>query len=267
MSIIQKIIKYLSLAFAIFLIYIIFSSIFGGLSLVFDSFSFNSNNSKMSTVWISDNDYFDEIDVDIKYSDFSLIYGDEYLIKSEDTRGVEYSTKNGVLKIKDKKKFYFGDRKKIEIVIPRNSVFNDVNINNGAGEVYIEGINSQSINMDFGAGKVTIDSLTSDKVDIDSGAGKIVINSGSIGKLDFDMGVGEVVISSEIGNDTKIDAGVGNFIFNIFGNKDDYKITVDKGIGNVSVDNTLVNDNSKVGNGSKNIDVNGGIGNISINFK
>ena len=147
------------------------------------------------------------------------------------------------------------------------TIINDVNINNGAGEVYIEGINSKSINMDFGAGKVTIDSLISDKADIDSGAGKIVINSGSIGKLDFDMGVGEVVISSEIGNDTKIDAGVGNFIFNIFGNKDDYKITVDKGIGNVSVDNTLVNDNSKVGNGSKNIDVNGGIGNISINFK
>lgn len=39
----------------------------------------------MSTILILDNDYFDEIDVDIKYSDFSLIYGDEYLIKSEDT--------------------------------------------------------------------------------------------------------------------------------------------------------------------------------------
>lgn len=249
--------------FAIFLIYIIFSSIFGGLSLIFDSFSSNSNNSKMSTVWNSDNDYFDEIDVDIKYSDFSLIYGDEYLIKSEDTRGVEYSTKNGWLKIKDKKKFYFDDRKKIEIVILRNSVFNDAKINNDAGE----GINLKSINMDFGVGKVTIDSLTSDKADIDSGAGKIVINSGSIGKLDFDMGVGEAIISSEIGNDTKIDAGVGTFTFNIFGNKDDYKITVDKGIGDVSIDNTLFSDNSKIGNGSKNIIVNGGIGNISINFK
>ena len=81
------------------------------------------------------------------------------------------------------------------------------------------------------------------------------------------MGVGEAIISSEIGNDTKIDAGVGNFTFNIFGNKDDYKITVDKGIGDVSIDNTLVSDNSKIGNGSKNISVNGGICNVSINFK
>lgn len=66
----------------------------------------------MSTILILDNDYFDEIDVDIKYSDFSLIYGDEYLIKSEDTWGVEYSTKNWGLKIKDKKKFYFGIEKR-----------------------------------------------------------------------------------------------------------------------------------------------------------
>ena len=84
--------------------------------------------------------------------------------------------------------------------------------------------------------------------------------------IDFDLGVGKIDITGSLLGSTKIDSGVGSTNVNIIGSKDDYKIDVDKGLGSINVDGESLKDNTSYGNGVNTIDIDGGVGSITINF-
>ena len=52
----------------------------------------------------------------------------------------------------------------------------------------------------------------------------------------------------------------------LLGIKDDYKIKVSKGIGEIRIDNNSIKDGEVIGNGNNFIDVSGGIGQINISY-
>lgn len=96
--------------------------------------------------------------------------------------------------------------------------------------------------------------------------GKASILSGKIDDLNLDMGIGSVEITSVITGNSKIDAGIGNLDLRIQDNKENYTIESDSGIGNIKIDGTKISDDSKYGNGKNIIKIDGGIGNIDIEF-
>ena len=51
------------------------------------------------------------------------------------------------------------------------------------------------------------------------------------------------------------------------GNENDYKLNINKGIGNILINGNSVGDKQIIGNGISVIDVDGGIGKININYK
>ena len=51
------------------------------------------------------------------------------------------------------------------------------------------------------------------------------------------------------------------------GNKDDYKLDIEKGLGNITVDGTSVSNIKGQGNGNNSIEISGGIGAINLKFK
>lgn len=64
-----------------------------------------------------------------------------------------------------------------------------------------------------------------------------------------------------------MDAGVGNLNIDLETDKENYTIRVNKGIGTVKVAGKSLSDGEIYGSGTNYIDVDGGIGNIRINFK
>ena len=76
------------------------------------------------------------------------------------------------------------------------------------------------------------------------------------------MGIGETIITSFISGNSNLDTGIGNLELNLIG--DDYKLKINKGIGKVTIDNQEISDKEVVGNGSNNISISGGIGEIKI---
>ena len=85
--------------------------------------------------------------------------------------------------------------------------------------------------------------------------------------MNLDMGVGKIELTSVFTGKSEIDAGIGELNLNVLGNKEDYTLKVDKGIGSIKVDNENAEDNSTIGDGFNIIDIDGGIGSININFK
>ena len=64
-----------------------------------------------------------------------------------------------------------------------------------------------------------------------------------------------------------MDYGVGNAKLTLLGKKEDYQIELDKGVGNATLEGESMSDDSVYGAGPNQIDIDGGVGNIRIQFQ
>ena len=272
MSIAQKVIKYLAMAFAIALIVGIITTIVRVVSSMPLTLKIGKNVSD-NTIETS-TDFEDEdiasLDIDIAFSNLTIKKGEKLKVE---TTNKDIQCKQDKQKIKIKEKDYnwfFNNTKKEELIVyvPENLQFDKININTGAGKVNIEILNAGVLKMSLGAGETSIKNINvTESAKIDTGAGKVSISSAKITELKCDLGIGATEISAKLSGNTKISTGVGSLKLNVLGIKEEYKTRVNKGIGNVTIDEKTIVDNEVVGNGENKIDIDGGIGEIKINFK
>lgn len=265
MSTFQKIIKYLAMAFAISLIVSIISGICYGIGSV--SFIFASDTEDITKEFES-------------FSGANALYADldgaELVIKQGDTLKAEADSEyiscrqdgNRIL-ITEKSHRLFGRNnksRKVTVYIPENLVFDEAEISVGAGKVTAETINSKKLSLDIGAGEMIIDSLNvTDEAEIDGGAGSIKIADGSITNLDADTGMGEFILCARLSGSSEIDHGIGEADISLVGDESDYTITINKGIGEATLDGKSVS-SGDYGNGASSIDIDCGIGEINVGF-
>lgn len=272
MTIAQKIIKYLATAFAVFLIVSIISgvlSIFYALSAVLGlKKTENKVNEEKAMINFEVSNEATTLDIDVDFTNLTIKKGD-YLRVETNNGNIEYKQDNQKLKIKEKAHNWFAknDEGDLIVYIPENLKFEQVKINAGAGKIHIENLNTERLTLELGAGETEIESLTvTDNCKINSGAGKVSIASGKINDLKLDMGIGKFEISAEITGNSKVDAGIGNLNLDIKGNIENYTIKANKGIGNIKIDKKEISEDAVYGSGENEIKIEGGIGNIDVNF-
>lgn len=265
----QKIIKYVALAFAAFLTVVIILTIFYALAFAYHSFK-NDNGAIMEnleTVLVEPS--VSSLEIDVKYTSITIQTGETVQVKTNNDH-VQTYYKNGKLVIKEKKRnlFFNGDKGDLIVYIPENMILEKLEINAGAGNIRIAPVVAKEIDLDLGAGKVEIENMIAHhKADIDGGTGELLIHNGYFYDLDLDVGVGKVSLTSTLFGNTKIDAGVGEVVVNLLGNKSDYKIRVDKGIGSAKLDGENIKSDVFYGTGKNSLEIDGGVGSISVQFK
>ena len=275
MSIGQKIIKYLAIAFAIALIVGIITTIVRVVSSIPLTLKIGKNNSDSNNIIETSSDFESEnvtfLDIDIAYSNLTIRKG-EYLKVESSNKDIQCKQDKQKIKIKEKNNnwFFNNNTKKEELIIyvPENLQFDRVSINTGAGKVNIEILNTKVLKMNLGAGETSMKNINiTENAKIDTGAGKVNITSAKINDLRCDLGIGATEISAKLLGDTKISTGVGSLKLNVLGKKEKYETKVNKGIGNVTIDEEKISDNEVVGNGENKIEIDGGIGEIKISFR
>ena len=265
MTTFQKVMKYLAMAFAIFLTVSIIGGILSMFGLFGGFFSGDAVTEDIKTYSVSSE--IQSLEVKIYAADFTIKQGESFSVESN-LKHLTVEAENGVLTIKETKKFgstYTGAV--LTLYVPADAVFEKVNITTGAGKLTVDSLSAATMNFELGAGEVSIDTLiaTSD-IDIGGGAGKITISGGALHNLDLDMGVGQLNLTSALTGESDFDLGVGESNITVIGNKGDYKLDIEKGLGNITVDGTSVSNIKGQGNGNNSIEVNGGIGAINLNF-
>ena len=80
------------------------------------------------------------------------------------------------------------------------------------------------------------------------------------------MGVGELNLKSRIEGKSELDYGIGETELTLLGSREEYKIEIDKGIGEARLDGESMRDDSVYGSGENFIEIDGGIGEINIEF-
>ena len=274
MTTLQKVIKYLALAFAIFLPVSIVGGILSAVGLLGSLFSDDDAEwgdviGETKTYTVSSE--ISDLNIQINAADFYIKEGNSFSVESN-LKNLEVDEKNGCLTLKDLTKIKLNGSNAYEnavltIYVPAGMAFDNVNIKTGAGRFTVDSLSAATIGFELGAGDVTISKLIAEKsANIEGGAGRITISDGAIKNLDLEMGLGQLNLTSALTGDCNLDSGVGEMNVTLLGSKDDYELDIEKGIGNITVDGKNVTDFGSSGNGSNEVDIHGGVGAINVRF-
>lgn len=186
-------------------------------------------------------EYRDEIinnlNIDIETSEVEIKKSDKFKIEAEDVPSGDFESfvKDGTWYITNKTyriTVFNRYTSKIIIYVPENNVFQDATINIAAGEVKIEGINTNNCALVVGAGKLTYKGKIQNELQLECGAGEVILElDGDEDNYDYDInvGMGQIEINDEeysgigikktIDNDAdknmKLKCGAGKVTLNI----------------------------------------------------
>ncbi|MBE6870757.1 MAG: hypothetical protein E7491_02285 [Ruminococcaceae bacterium] len=208
------------------------------------------------------------LDIKIGAADFTIERADTLYVKSN-LKYLSISEENGVLKLEEDVDFgvTYTDSF-LTLYLPENIVFDSIIIATGAANFTADRLDAKSLELTLGAGNVQLSELfvTSDAV-IGGGAARISIDGGSIRNLTLEMGVGELKLTSALLGNSDLTFGIGQSSVTILGNKDDYSIDIEKGIGSITIDECSAEDLVHNARGENHINIQGGIGSVALNFK
>lgn len=268
----QKIIKYLAIAFALFLVISIFSIIFGLSREIISSINNDKKESELLEEYttISNNvNNIESFKIDISNDDIEIKEGEKFEVKTNDP-DVKFYHENSKVKIKSDKTFSWhpsnSSRGTIIIYLPNEFNISELDLNLGAGKIDIDKIFVETLLMDLGAGTMTAKEINVyEKAMINGGAGNININSGTINNLNLKLGAGNASIQSDLTGSNTLTPGVGRLNLGLSRSKDNYRFDINKGLGNIILNDFDVSEDTLIGDGETKIKINGAVGNIIIN--
>lgn len=268
----QKIIKYLAIAFALFLVISIFSIIFGLSREIISSINNDKKESELLEEYttISNNvNNIESFKIDISNDDIEIKEGEKFEVKTNDP-DVKFYHENSIVKIKSDKTFSWhlsnSSRGTIIIYLPNEFNISELDLNLGAGKIDINKIFVETLLMDLGAGTMTAKEINVyEKATINGGAGNINIYSGTINNLNLKLGAGNASIQSDLTGSNTLTTGVGKLNLGLSRSKDNYKFDISKGLGNIILNDFDVSEDILIGDGETKIKISGAVGNIIIN--
>ena len=268
----QKVIKYLAIAFAIFLVVSIFSGIIGTVEFIGDFFTEDTAVADMKTYPVSAD--IRDLTIMVNAAELQIKKGDKLSVESN-LKSLSVEEKDGTLTVKDTTNVranIFGSTSyedaTLIIYVPEGTVFGNVDIFTGAGKFTVDSLSVENIELELGAGEVKISSLVATgSANIEGGAGRVTIAGGALNDLNIEMGVGALDLTSALSGDSTLEMGVGKSNITLIGDREDYEIDAEKGLGSIKVDGKDVSDFGSSGDGANEIEIHGGVGSINIVFK
>lgn len=271
MSNAQKIIKYLAIAFAMFLAFTIVSIILNGSFIIISSFGLihQNNNTVLEDLQLISNEFnkISSLDIDLVNTNLRIKTSNEFQLLTNNSK-IVYTNNNGNVKIKDKNFNWLNNSKNsLVIYIPKDIILDKVNIETGAGKINIENLSTFDLSLELGAGDLYIENLfVKNNTIIDGGIGKSELNFSEINNLEADLGIGEFIFNGKLTGTNEIDSGIGKLSLNLIDSQDNYTFDIDKGIGSVILNNQKLETDNSLGTGANYLSIDGGIGEIQIDF-
>lgn len=228
MTTFQKSVKYIALVFATCLAIFIITGVLDTVIRIVDGI----NDKDLSTTASYTYENISSLDIDMGVG--NIIFrseGTDFIVNANDVWGFEISESDGSLKIRSgSKNFLSGDSDStLEIIVPKDCILEDLNIEVGVGECKIDGINTTH--------------------------------------ADLDSGVGEIICNGFSAKSCRVNAGVGDVEINFAESSDEYSILLDRGIGSAKINGeTYSESRHKNSTAKRTIDLDCGIGEIELNF-
>lgn len=249
----QKIIKYIATAFALFLVVTIISAILSAGYGILNSIGLIHTKDNIITedfkVISNDVKEVSTLKIDLACTNLEIKVGDKFKVETNNSK-IVFEENNGNAQIKEKNENWLNNNNNSsDLIVYIPEAIPNLYLELGAGDVHIENI------------------VVTQQIEINGGVGKTDLKSCKINNLQANLGMGEFTFYGELTGKNTISSGIGEVNLNLINNKEDYTIDVSKGIGTVVLDGENVEADRKYGNGENYLDIDGGIGDININFE
>jgi hypothetical protein len=242
----QRIIKYIAIAFAIFLIVTIISGISFGIYGLFTLGDNLISNQNIEEKCQSAEEHC--LQISLAAANLNIKTGEAVKVDTKNDK-IETTIEGGKIIIAEKGRHLFDsyNDRDVTLYLPEDISYDKIYISGGAGNINIESLSTSNLEMSLGVGSSEIKNLDAKNAKISTGIGDTKID-------DFET------------EDAKISAGIGEVSVSLKSKAEDYRIEVSKGIGSITLNDTSLSDGI-IGSGSKKLDISGGIGSVKITTK
>lgn len=157
-----------------------------------------------------------------------------------------------------------GVEPEIEICLPKNVAFADVNLSIGAAEMIFEDtalLTCENLTIDVGAGRVESEWLeVAGTAEISIGAGEVIIDHGKFKDMVLDCDMGNIEVDGVLKGNLKGKCSMGNIAIDLLGKESDYNYELSCNMGNLEL-----NERTYSGLGGEHYETNeGAIGTITL---
>lgn len=163
-----------------------------------------------------------------------------------------------------------GDNR-IEIRIPKNSCFEEISIDAGAGIVEISDLEVKELELKGGAGQFLLNNMEIGELNAQIGAGQMEATGIKAMNAEFSVGMGELLYTGAITGNLDAECGMGNMELHLSGKETDHNYEIECAAGNVDIGSFSVSAMAaeKVinNNAVSNFDIECSMGNITIDFE
>ena len=158
------------------------------------------------------------------------------------------------------------NRMNVTVTVPENYIFQNVDIEFGAGKLIVRSLSAITLSLQLGAGSSTLDNLiVTGSADIQQGAGALDIKSGNIANLTLQCGAGATRVKAALPGSSRINAAVGAVDLDLEGSKEDYTVTFNMSLGACYYNNEKIARSGSYGSGPNTVDISGGFGVMRVN--
>jgi hypothetical protein len=233
-------------------------------------------------------DNIESIDIKINYGKINIVEGDTFSIdawhlmadsltsyNNDGTWYINDESKHDIslfgLRVSVRQLFRWNDDMipKITITIPKGFVAEEFNLDIDAGEVKVDTIQAKGGSIIVDAGSLEIQNLTMlGESEYHVGAGEMILKNLIAQDIALDCGVGSIKLQGSLDGYNKISCGIGEVKLDLVGSENDYSYDISSGIGQVDIGGRSYHniDKSINNNSGKHLELDCGIGEISVDF-
>lgn len=188
------------------------------------------------------------LDIDIGTGTFVLVKGDEFIITAENAQKNQFSygVHDGCLYVKYSPEFslmsldfsaYGGDTN-IILTVPEKT-FDSVSLNMTAGETSVQEISTNRLITKVTAGSMYLGNVNAESATFKMSAGDFNATNSTFKNAAISMTAGDMFFGDcKLYGDNNIKMTAGELQMCLIGNRPDYKINIDRALGNVYINGT-----------------------------
>lgn len=186
------------------------------------------------------------LDIDIGMGSFVLSDGDEFAISTYGIRkeNFSYEITDGCLYLKYSPQISlisfnfseFDNGSSIFLTVPKKD-FDKITVNMTAGDVSVMNVNAQKLTTKSSAGSMLIDGICAESASFKMTAGDCTVSNSTVKNSSISMTAGDMYFGDcKLYGDNNIKMTAGELQMSLIGDRADYRINVDKALGNVYID-------------------------------
>lgn len=201
---------------------------------------------------------------------------DCFYVTTENADNIQCYVEKGVLKLKavDTHPYLVVghiNERQITLCIPRDNFLESFELELGAGQVTLNGINADEVSLEVGAGQIIAQNIRAKELEVSAGAGQVELWGVDVDKLNAEIGMGGLVGAVDVQKSAEFECAMGNMELTLMGSQQDFNYQLEVAAGNIEVGRNSYSGlahEQKIHNGAdKDISIECSMGNITILFE